>query len=193
MIQINCPKCNTILTMPSKYIYDGGCPKCGTQFRIRNGKTYEQSQIADNILYSLAILFANIAREDEINKNIYFSAFDNFVNLQTLTKAQFTDINKVFKNEYKAFFRQNCKKIISELKLSIDEAFKTSNFNDQKEYENSIYSLLRQMATCASEINPEQQKILNIFTTIFEFSQDRISNLTPPHPENTNRTRTWAA
>jgi len=182
LIQINCPKCNVILTMSSKYIYDGGCPKCGTQFRIRNGKAYEQNQIANHIMYTLAILFANIAREDELNKSIYFSAFDSFINLQTLTKAQFTDINKVFQNEYKTFFRQNLKKLILELKLSIDEEFKSSNFNDQKEYENNIYSWLHKMATCATNINPEQQKILNIFSSIFEFSADRISNLTPSCP-----------
>jgi len=180
LVEIICPKCSTPLKMPNKNIYDAGCPNCGTQFRIRNGKTYEQSEIVNNILYSLTILFANIARENLENKSVYFSVFDNFVKTQSLTKSQFNDINKTFQNEYKTFFRQNYKKIISELKLSIDELFKTSNFSEQQEYENTLFSLLYKMANSTNEINKEQNKILTTFTNIFEFTEERISCITPP-------------
>lgn len=179
MLEINCPKCNSVLTLPNKYMYEGGCPRCGTQFRIRNGKTYEQSQIVNNLLYILSILFANIAREDEENKDIYFLAFDNFVKQQPLTKSQFNDIHKVFNSEYKTLFRKNCKKIISELKISIDEAFKAINLSEQQEYENNIYLLLYQMANCTASINEEQNKLLNMFSDIFEISQERLSNIIP--------------
>lgn len=179
MIQINCPNCNIILTLPNKYIYDGKCPNCGTSFRIRNGKTYEQSQIVSNLLYQITILFANIAREDKENKDLYLLTFNNFVNQQELTKSQFSDINNVFKTEYKTILRKNCKKIISDLKIVIDEAFKNVTLNEQQEYENSLYLLLYNMANCTQKINDEQNKILTIFSNTFEFSEERLKNIIP--------------
>ena len=190
MIQITCPKCNATLTLPSKYIFDCGCTYCDTQIRIRNGKTFEESSIVNNLLYSITILFAAIAREDSENKNIYFEFFNNFVNLQSLTKSQFNDINKIFKNEYKNFFHQSYKKIITELKKATDEAFKTVNFMEQQACEDNIYSWLYQLAICTGNINLEQQKVLNTFTSIFEFSDIRkkviSEKLTPEKPKKIN-------
>jgi len=177
MVQITCPKCNTILSLPNKYTFDGGCPRCGSQFRIRNGKAYEQSEIVNNTLYTLAILFANIAKKDDEHKSMYFSSFDNFVSLQELTKSQFNDLNKTFKNEYKNFLPKNLKKLISDLKITIDESFKTVNLSEQQNYENSIYLLLHNVANCTGTINEEQKKILDSFATIFEISKERALEL----------------
>lgn len=177
MIQINCPKCNAVLTMPNKYTYEGGCPRCGAAFRIRNGKTYEQSQIANNVLYSLTVLFAAIAREDAENKDQYFLYANKFIESQPLTKLQHNDLTKTFKDEYKGFFHSNYKKIISELKLATDESYKAISLSEQQNFEEKMFSLLCDFAFYTKKVNEQQNQILSTFCTIFEFSEERKNKI----------------
>lgn len=189
MIQINCPKCNAVLTMPNKYIYEGGCPRCGAAFRIRNGKTYEQSQIANNVLYSLTVLFAAIAREDAENKDQYFLFANKFIESQPLTKLQNSDLTKTFKDEYKGFFHANYKKLISELKLATDETYKAINLNEQQNFEEKMFALLCDFAFCTKQINEQQNQILSTFCTIFEFSEERKNKILSQFVETQQKKR----
>lgn len=189
MFQVNCPKCNIILQLPETCIYECSCPRCGTQIRIRKGKTYEQNEIIDNLLYSITIIFAGIARFNSENSAIYSTLFDNFVKKQTLTKNQYNDMQKIFKNEQKGLFHENYKKIMKNLKEELDYTYRSSPMNEQQQTENSIFSLLFQMANATGTINEEQQKILNDFLTIFEFNNERkeeILNKYKPKEEKKN-------
>jgi len=178
-MQIACPKCNSILEFPSPYIHDGGCPRCGAQIRIRKGKAYEQSQIVDNLLYSITVLFAQIAKEDFENINIYQNLFNNFVGRQALTKNQLNDINNTFKSEQKGgLFHDNYKKVIKSLKEDLDYAYRQSEISTQENTENTVFSLLLQMAYGTGNIKPEQQLILDEYIKCFGMSEKRVSTFT---------------
>ena len=98
-MQIKCPKCGCMLEISDKYMHDGGCSRCGTKLRIRNGKVYEQSLIANHLQYSMAIIFAHIARTDKINYDRYFKFFSIYLDMQTLTQSQYDDLINTFKSE----------------------------------------------------------------------------------------------
>ena len=161
-MQIACPKCNSILEFPSSYITDGSCPRCGTQLIIRKGKAYEESEIVDNLLYSLSFLFAKIAKEDLENINTYETIFNNFVGRQHLTKNQLNDITHTFKSEQKdGLFHDNYKKIIKALKEDFDYRYRKVEISVQQSMENNVFILLLQMAYGTGNIKPEQQLILD--------------------------------
>ena len=85
---------------------------------------------------------------------------------------------------------KNYKNIISTLKLETDEKYKNVSLKEQQAYEDQLFTVLYQSASCTKKINDGQLKILNDFSTIFDFSDDRknkiISHFKETQPKKVN-------
>lgn len=186
-MQVKCPKCGISLGTVGKYIYDGNCSNCGTKLRIRNEKVYEQSQIANNMQYSLTVIFGNIARVDKLNYEIYFKFFSSFLDVHSLTQAQYDDLHRVFQAESKGLFHSNYKKIILELKNSIEELFKSSDRMEKIAVEENVFSWVYKIAICTQDMTEEKQEILDYCATVFKMSEERkkaiVEQNTPKQPK----------
>lgn len=182
---IECPNCKSILNLPNdKNVFTGGCPKCGTGFRIRNGKSYRNEEIVDNTTYCIVVLFAQIVRTNaklfKTNSDLlkaYDNFTENFIRKQNLTKSQYNDIIKVYQNEKKSLFHEKTKDIIYNLKQDIDMSCKAIPMEQQEAVENNILYLLYQMTLIGNAQNEEQLKIINLYRDIFMFSEERIQKI----------------
>ena len=58
--QISCPYCGVILNIDEDYTLD--CPRCRNTFRVRDGKSYKNEEIAPEMLSYIVLIFAYIAK-----------------------------------------------------------------------------------------------------------------------------------
>jgi len=180
---VECPNCKSILNLPSNKnrFTEGCCPRCRTNFRIRNGRVYRNEEIVDNTTYCIVVLFAQIARCNTklIKTNprlgdMYDSFVENFIKSKKLTKSQYMDITKVYQSEKKNLFHEKTRDIIYNLKQDVDMSCKAMPMEQQETVENNLLALFFKMTLIGNAQNEEQLKIIKMYKSIFGFSEDRM-------------------
>ena len=176
--QVTCPYCNSVAEAENYNTLC--CPYCNKEFRVRNKKSYKSEEIAPELLSYIISVFGNIARCNPENDEKYNKFVEDFIQNEDLTKAQYKDINNLYKSEKKSFLgipKNTYKESILLLKKLLDEIYSDKNMREQEKAEDNLLCLFYSLANLGGEINEEQNKILNFYKTTFEYTENRIKSL----------------